>query len=41
MEGGAGAWVGHIPKDQQNAQGGLIRAMNLKPGDQYRVVIVP
>jgi hypothetical protein len=25
----------------RQAQGGLMRAMNLKPGDQYRVVIVP
>lgn len=41
LQGGAGSWVGHIPVSQQQAQGGLIRAMNLKPGDQYRVVIVP
>jgi hypothetical protein len=41
LEGGAGAWVGHIPTAQQQAQGGLLRAMNLKPGDRYRVVIAP
>ncbi len=41
LQGGGGSWVGHIPVSQQQAQGGLIRAMNLKPGDQYRVVIVP
>jgi hypothetical protein len=41
LQGGAGSWVGHIPVGQQQAQGGLIRAMNLKPGNQYRVVIVP
>jgi RHS repeat-associated protein len=41
LEGGAGSWVGHVPVQQQQAQGGLIRAMNLKPGDRYRVVIVP
>jgi RHS repeat-associated protein len=45
MEGGEGAWVGHIPPAQQNAQGGLIsnflRANGILPGMQYRVVIVP
>jgi RHS repeat-associated protein len=41
MEGGGGSWVGHIPLNQQQAQGGLIRAMNLKAGDQYRVKVTP
>jgi RHS repeat-associated protein len=45
MEGGRGAWVGHIAKWQNSAQGGLIsglvRRFGLRPGDQYRVVIVP
>lgn len=45
MEGGEGAWVGHIPVSQQNAQGALIKnfmkANNIAPGSQYRVVIVP
>jgi hypothetical protein len=45
MEGGQGAWVGHIPAAQQNAQGGLISRFliqnNLSTGSKYRVVIVP
>jgi RHS repeat-associated protein len=45
MEGGEGAWVGHIPAAQQSAQGGLIsnflRANGIVPGMQYRVVIGP
>ncbi|WP_265594880.1 NucA/NucB deoxyribonuclease domain-containing protein [Haloferula sp. BvORR071] len=43
-EGGKGAWVGHVPADQQSAQGFLIselvRNHKLKPGDKYRVVII-
>ncbi|MGP8199412.1 MAG: NucA/NucB deoxyribonuclease domain-containing protein [Limisphaerales bacterium] len=45
MEGGEGAWVGHIPVAQQNAQGGLISRFliqnNLSAGSQYMVLIVP
>ena len=45
MEGGQGAWVGHIPVSQQNAQGALIKnfinANNITPGIQYKVIIVP
>jgi len=45
IEGGTGAWVGHVPLNQQHAQGGLIsdflRRNNIQPGDQYRVVIDP
>ena len=45
MEGGSGAWVGHVFPSQQRAQGGLLseflRKQNIKPGDQYRVVIRP
>jgi RHS repeat-associated protein len=44
MEGGRGSWVGHIPAAEQNSQGALIsnflRANNIGPGTQYRVVIV-
>jgi hypothetical protein len=44
-EGGAGSWVGHVPGSQNSAQGGLIsnfvQKNNIKPGDKYRVVIVP
>jgi hypothetical protein len=44
MEGGGGAWVGQVPVSQQHAQGALmtnfVKANNIKPGDQYRVVIV-
>jgi hypothetical protein len=43
MEGGAGSWVGHIPKSQQDAQGALIknfkRLFGIEPGDRYRVII--
>jgi hypothetical protein len=43
VEGGAGAWVGHVPARQQRAQGALIaefiRKNNFMPGDRYRVVV--
>lgn len=43
MEGGAGAWVGHIPLTQQHAQGGLIASFlaryRIQPGMQYRIVV--
>lgn len=43
-EGGVGAWVGHIAKRQQDAQGALIanflEKYRIKPGDRYRVLIV-
>jgi hypothetical protein len=42
-EGGAGAWVGHVPEKQQHAQGALLHNLyakhKLKPGDKYRVII--
>jgi hypothetical protein len=45
LEGGDGAWVGHIPAIQQNAQGALLKNFlmknKIKPGDQYQVIIVP
>lgn len=45
IQGGGGSWVGHIPKSQQQAQGGLItdflRRSGLKAGDQYQVVVTP
>lgn len=45
MEGGKGAWVGHIPGSQQNAQGALIKnltkANKITPGMKYKVVVVP
>jgi hypothetical protein len=45
MQGGQGSWVGHVPASQQNAQGALIKNFlqqnGIKPGDQYRVVVVP
>ena len=45
MQGGEGAWVGHVPAAQQNEQGGLIsnflRANDIGPGMQYKVVIKP
>jgi hypothetical protein len=45
LEGGPGAWVGHVPVSQHNAQGALIKnfidANKITPGMQYRVVIVP
>ena len=41
VEGGAGAWVGHVPASQQNSQGGILsnffRRNKIKPGDKYRV----
>jgi len=45
QEGGGGSWVGHVPVSQQNAQGALLKNFlkkyNIKPGDQYRVVVEP
>lgn len=45
MEGGAGAWVGHIPASQNSAQGALIanfiRGNGILPGMQFRVAVVP
>jgi hypothetical protein len=48
IEGGESAWVGHVPTaplNQNSAQGGLlslfVRRTGLRPGDRYRVVIVP
>jgi len=44
-EGGAGSWVGHIPASQQQSQGGMLKNFiqknNIRPGDQYNVVIKP
>jgi RHS repeat-associated protein len=44
-EGGASAWVGHVPVSQHQAQGGLIasfiRDNDLKPGDKYVVLVTP
>jgi len=41
VEGGPGAWVGHVPASQQNSQGGILsnffRRNQIKPGDRYRV----
>ena len=41
VEGGPGAWVGHVPAAQQNSQGGILsnffRRNQIQPGDQYRV----
>jgi hypothetical protein len=41
VEGGAGAWVGHVPASQQNSQGGILsnffRRNQIKPGDKYQV----
>jgi RHS repeat-associated protein len=43
MEGGSGAWVGYVPRDQNRAQGylmkNLIQRNNLVPGDKFRVII--
>jgi RHS repeat-associated protein len=43
LEGGEGAWVGHIPVEQQNAQGALIKNFvtgnGVRPGEQYRVLV--
>jgi RHS repeat-associated protein len=45
MEGGASAWVGHVPLSQQHAQGAIIANFisknDIRPGDQYRVIIDP
>jgi hypothetical protein len=45
LEGGAGAWVGHVPGRQQNAQGGFLakflRDHNIVPGDRYKVILNP
>ena len=43
-QGGAGAWVGHIPVNQNRAQGLMIsnfrRANNLQPGDRFVVCVI-
>jgi RHS repeat-associated protein len=45
MEGGSGAWVGHVPISQQNAQGAIMKNFfkqnNIQAGSQYRVVVKP
>jgi len=45
LQGGAGSWVGHVPVSQQNAQGAILKNFfkqnNIKPGDQYRVIVEP
>jgi hypothetical protein len=45
LEGGGGSWIGHVPVSQQNAQGAILKNFfkqnNIKPGDQYRVVVDP
>jgi hypothetical protein len=45
MEGGAGAWVGHILGFQNSSGGGILSAFldanKIQPGMQYRVVVVP
>ena len=45
IEGGQGSWVGHVPAAQQNAQGALIKNFlqknDIKPGDKYRVIVLP
>ena len=42
-EGGKGAWVGHIPIEQQWSQGGLLRNFfrehGVNPDDLFRVVV--
>ena len=44
LEGGGGAWVGHISPAEQSGQGGLLKNFyekhNLKSGDQFIVVII-
>ncbi|MCI0527425.1 MAG: NucA/NucB deoxyribonuclease domain-containing protein, partial [Nitrospira sp.] len=44
MEGGSGAWIGHIPGLQQRAQGGLISTFvqnfGILPGQQYGVRVI-
>jgi hypothetical protein len=45
IEGGAGAWIGHILVAQNSSGGGMLarflQANNILPGMQYRVVVVP
>jgi hypothetical protein len=45
MEGGGGAWVGHIEGLQNSSGGGMLvrflQANNILPGMQYRVMVVP
>ncbi len=45
MEGGGGAWVGHIQGLQNSSGGGILarflQTNNILPGMQYRVVVVP
>ncbi|MCI0527498.1 MAG: NucA/NucB deoxyribonuclease domain-containing protein, partial [Nitrospira sp.] len=44
MEGGSGAWIGHIPRKQQDAQGALItnliKKFGILPGQQYGVRVI-
>jgi hypothetical protein len=44
MEGGAGSWIGHVPRSQQCSQGALIKNFikkyNMNAGDQYRVRVI-
>jgi hypothetical protein len=44
LEGGAGSWVGHVPGNQNSAQGGIIadfaRRHGLQGGDLFEVKIV-
>jgi Deoxyribonuclease NucA/NucB len=44
MEGGSGAWVGHVPVAQQNSQGGILsnffRRNGIQAGDQYGVQVI-
>lgn len=41
LEGGDGAWVGHVPPREQHIQGGVFGQFllrnNLGPGDSFRV----
>jgi hypothetical protein len=39
-EGGAGSWVGHISRNEQCAQGGLLTNLGVRSGDRYRVRVV-
>jgi hypothetical protein len=43
LEGGAGAWVGHVPPAQNSSQGGILmnfyRKFGIKPGDQFQVEV--
>ncbi|MBK6751108.1 MAG: hypothetical protein IPG67_14160 [Acidobacteria bacterium] len=44
LEGGKGAWIGHIAGPQNSAQGGLITqfrlANNIKAGDRFNVCVI-